>query len=148
MIRRPPGSTRTDTLFPYTTLFRSRPVAAQANADRLAGFRVGAQFARAGGLAAFDAFGLLVAQLLERAPELLHQRHPLLLAARHRVELVLELRGEVVVDVAGEVPAEEVGHRAADVAGAEGAAFHFRVLAEQQGLDDRSVGGRAADAVF
>src|SRR3546814_11290321 len=25
MIRRPPGSTRTDTLFPYTTLFRSRP---------------------------------------------------------------------------------------------------------------------------
>src|SRR3546814_1135471 len=28
MIRRPPGSTRTDTLFPYTTLFRSpdRPI--------------------------------------------------------------------------------------------------------------------------
>src|SRR3546814_3860730 len=25
MIRRPPGSTRTDTLFPYTTLFRSWP---------------------------------------------------------------------------------------------------------------------------
>src|SRR3546814_14444714 len=24
MVRRPPGSTRTDTLFPYTTLFRSR----------------------------------------------------------------------------------------------------------------------------
>src|SRR3546814_11647219 len=30
MIRRPPGSTRTDTLFPYTTLFRS-PVAAKAS---------------------------------------------------------------------------------------------------------------------
>src|SRR3546814_17429129 len=31
MIRRPPRSTRTDTLFPYTTLFRSlrRPVAAR-----------------------------------------------------------------------------------------------------------------------
>src|SRR3546814_17606178 len=28
MIRRPPRSTRTDTLFPYTTLFRSRPMAA------------------------------------------------------------------------------------------------------------------------
>src|SRR3546814_7989879 len=27
MIRRPPRSTRTDTLFPYTTLFRSRPAA-------------------------------------------------------------------------------------------------------------------------
>src|SRR3546814_1988475 len=26
MIRRPPRSTRTDTLFPYTPLFRSRPV--------------------------------------------------------------------------------------------------------------------------
>src|SRR3546814_2007770 len=30
MIRRPPRSTRTDTLFPYTTLFRSRPTAASA----------------------------------------------------------------------------------------------------------------------
>src|SRR3546814_13535676 len=30
MIRRPPRSTRTDTLFPYTTLFRSQPAAADA----------------------------------------------------------------------------------------------------------------------
>src|SRR3546814_15415487 len=30
MIRRPPRSTRTDTLFPYTTLFRSSPVGASA----------------------------------------------------------------------------------------------------------------------
>src|SRR3546814_11154794 len=29
MIRRPPRSTRTDTLFPYTTLFRSTPVRAE-----------------------------------------------------------------------------------------------------------------------
>src|SRR3546814_6317141 len=29
MIRRPPRSTRTDPLFPYTTLFRSVPVAGQ-----------------------------------------------------------------------------------------------------------------------
>src|SRR3546814_2656194 len=29
MIRLPPGSTRTDTLFPYTTLFRSEPARAQ-----------------------------------------------------------------------------------------------------------------------
>src|SRR3546814_5709617 len=28
MIRRPPRSTRTDTLFPYTTLFRSRAITA------------------------------------------------------------------------------------------------------------------------
>src|SRR3546814_10829071 len=30
MIRRPPRSTRTDTLFPYTTLFRSHPPRRQA----------------------------------------------------------------------------------------------------------------------
>src|SRR3546814_4433633 len=36
MIRRPPRSTRTDTLFPYTTLFRSRgrSPAGQRNVDR------------------------------------------------------------------------------------------------------------------
>src|SRR3546814_20225132 len=34
MIRRPPRSTRTDTLFPYTTLFRSRLYAA-GDLDRL-----------------------------------------------------------------------------------------------------------------
>src|SRR3546814_3374254 len=34
MIRRPPRSTRTDTLFPYTTLFRSR-IAHDATAERL-----------------------------------------------------------------------------------------------------------------
>src|SRR3546814_13339828 len=46
MIRRPPRSTRTDTLFPYTTLFRSQclgeiaggPKATVGN-DRTAGFR-------------------------------------------------------------------------------------------------------------
>src|SRR3546814_16397056 len=34
MIRRPPRSTRTDTLFPYTTLFRS-PFSEEAQLDRL-----------------------------------------------------------------------------------------------------------------
>src|SRR3546814_6989487 len=33
MIRRPPRSTRTDTLFPYTTLFRSCPCASQAEPE-------------------------------------------------------------------------------------------------------------------
>src|SRR3546814_17403941 len=33
MIRRPPGSTRTDTLFPYTTLFRSDALGAGAVAQ-------------------------------------------------------------------------------------------------------------------
>src|SRR3546814_15599077 len=35
MIRRPPRSTRTDTLFPYTTLFRSRQRAEDARRSRL-----------------------------------------------------------------------------------------------------------------
>src|SRR3546814_5157980 len=34
MIRRPPRSTRTDTLFPYTTLFRSRPTLMRAEEGR------------------------------------------------------------------------------------------------------------------
>src|SRR3546814_3811516 len=61
MIRRPPRSTRTDTLFPYTTLFRSdlddvqRHVAARHRAELLAQlFDVGALLAdddaRAGGI--------------------------------------------------------------------------------------------------
>src|SRR3546814_15399729 len=37
MIRRPPRSTRTDTLSPYTTLFRSKPVRAMATAIGLGG---------------------------------------------------------------------------------------------------------------
>src|SRR3546814_12707470 len=34
MIRRPPRSTRTDTLFPYTTLFRSTPAEARRRSRR------------------------------------------------------------------------------------------------------------------
>src|SRR3546814_17694994 len=33
MIRRPPRSTRTDTLFPYTTLFRSQPADQEGQGD-------------------------------------------------------------------------------------------------------------------
>src|SRR3546814_6567642 len=37
MLRRPPRSTRTDTLFPYTTLFRSNVVTAEDLASRRLG---------------------------------------------------------------------------------------------------------------
>src|SRR3546814_5709335 len=47
MIRRPPRSTRTDTLFPYTTLFRSFPMSLIVSLDHLDNPR------RAGGLTAF-----------------------------------------------------------------------------------------------
>src|SRR3546814_2827091 len=39
MIRRPPRSTRTDTLFPYTRLFRSAGTIAAANAEDMAAAR-------------------------------------------------------------------------------------------------------------
>src|SRR3546814_8125663 len=46
MIRRPPRSTRTDTLFPYTTLFRSAAAASDVGfvpaPRQLAGRRIGA----------------------------------------------------------------------------------------------------------
>src|SRR3546814_10448792 len=35
LIRRPPRSTRTDTLFPYTTLFRSKPRAAHCRKPKM-----------------------------------------------------------------------------------------------------------------
>src|SRR3546814_5472625 len=38
MIRRPPRSTRTDTLFPYTTLFRSHPCLAAERAQDVCRF--------------------------------------------------------------------------------------------------------------
>src|SRR3546814_1759283 len=67
MIRRPPRSTRTDTLFPYTTLFRSpdlRPVHRSATVhapDRR--FRNGRRFRRFHGR---DSFGLLRILRLDR----------------------------------------------------------------------------------
>src|SRR3546814_6499414 len=36
MLRRPPRATRTDTLFPYTTLFRSRPLLHLGRGNRFA----------------------------------------------------------------------------------------------------------------
>src|SRR3546814_14142617 len=41
MIRRPPRSTRTDTLFPYTTLFRSRLFQRRIGLDALCGGALG-----------------------------------------------------------------------------------------------------------
>src|SRR3546814_588329 len=55
MIRRPPRSTRTDTLFPYTTLFRSakRAVIAQSAHLSRSGYRSGAR--RVGGSGSYPA---------------------------------------------------------------------------------------------
>src|SRR3546814_15855433 len=56
MIRRPPRSTRTDTLFPYTTLFRSPLIGARQRrmaACRIEGLRFGIEAAEVHGVADF-----------------------------------------------------------------------------------------------
>src|SRR3546814_2318537 len=47
MIRRPPRSTRTDTLFPYTTLFRSLQSRLEPRAHRKRGAEFGLRFGKA-----------------------------------------------------------------------------------------------------
>src|SRR3546814_1916038 len=63
MIRRPPRSTRTDTLFPYTTLFRSGGRDDKRNSLTQAGFAVGRYRVLAGRLG--DQVGLPVQQRSE-----------------------------------------------------------------------------------
>src|SRR3546814_2598377 len=70
MIRRPPRSTRTDTLFPYTTLFRSGPLleAAAAAMIGLAGQQELRETLRpAQGVGAFQHFQQRAGAQLQRA---------------------------------------------------------------------------------
>src|SRR3546814_19584312 len=69
MIRRPPRSTRTDTLFPYTTLFRSFRLEREAGRDRRA-----------------EAQDLRLHQCL-RAPSRGPHRHPRRRSEEHTSEL-------------------------------------------------------------
>src|SRR3546814_4733705 len=81
MIRLPPGFTRTDTLFPYTTLFRSGPGAPPADA----GWPPGAQRARLQGCGAdvrsIDATGARCSVVAVRRADFAQRRRRL---ARHR----------------------------------------------------------------
>src|SRR3546814_8465382 len=81
MIRRPPRSTRTDTLFPYTTLFRSRPVGLQALRGRT--FADEARRIEAG----TEVIGIIVDIRIER----------LQVAARATVEVEQLVRPEIEV---------------------------------------------------
>src|SRR3546814_10139633 len=64
MIRRPPRSTRTDTLFPYTTLFRSFRVGVRLVQVELRPLLVGPGILAAGGLVAGADGGLLSSRRL------------------------------------------------------------------------------------
>src|SRR3546814_19596228 len=77
MIRRPPRSTRTDTLFPYTTLFRSPPVLrldagrADAIVPGLAGALIGCLGLRGlavAGRGAFEHSGSVLLAEIDRGP--------------------------------------------------------------------------------
>src|SRR3546814_6075333 len=70
MIRRPPGSTRTDTLFPYTTLFRSLGPTQRVAAE--VGEQVEAQAER---LDELDGLDPSDTEHAEDRPGLVHQRH-------------------------------------------------------------------------
>src|SRR3546814_2429301 len=70
MIRRPPRSTRTDTLFPYTTLFRSlaehpRHAGVLRLAAEKAGWDKPAPAGRARGIAVHESFNSFVAEVAE-----------------------------------------------------------------------------------
>src|SRR3546814_11034010 len=75
MVRRPPVSTRTDTLFPYTTLFRSR-------------LRLAASISRKGGSAG-DKAGIRV-----RGPKCSNAPAPVADTARLHLDYTATSRGE------------------------------------------------------
>src|SRR3546814_7652025 len=89
MIRRPPRSTRTDTLFPYTTRFRTRERCLAAGclaATGLLGHGLAmllvAVLAHSSSLAAFFPFSVLFTSVLLHAPSVpsVHPSHPLFLS--------------------------------------------------------------------
>src|SRR3546814_1620877 len=85
MIRQPPRSTRTDTLFPYTTLFRSplEPMGAGRHDD---GVRLGfAQLRPVENLAQFVAGE--IAEIVERLDALLAERNHESRSEEHTSEL-------------------------------------------------------------
>ena len=82
----------------------------------------------------------------EVTPEIAQHLLPVDLARRHLVELFLEVGGEVVFHIAPEEAFEECGHDAALVFRDQALLVDAHVAALTEGLEDRDVGRRAADA--
>ena len=80
--------------------------------------------------------------------EIVHHLDPVQLAFFHGVQLVFHGGGEFHVDDVAEVFLHQVHHQAAQLRGIEQLVFPHHVGAGQDGVDDGSVGGGAADAQF
>src|SRR3546814_11038084 len=94
MIRRPPISTRTDTLFPYTSLFRSVAVGQIVGSREIVVKPVGPQVASIPGIFGATIMGdgsvvviLDVAPLVRRRATLPREVEPVQAAETHRVPL-------------------------------------------------------------
>src|SRR3546814_6052852 len=102
MIRRPPRSTRTDTLFPYTTLFRSLAAERQRREDRQLVRRVDAVDVEAG-------IGLGIAEPLrlgEHAGEVLPRVRA---ALRAGLGIARHLRQNIVAGAVEDAVDAEIG---------------------------------------
>src|SRR3546814_21180371 len=102
MIRRPPRSTRTDTLFPYTTLFRSRVTAAELALEQAQARSVAARDLLASSWGG-DGQGLEIAGGIERPTGV-----PSALAGDHadvREAAIARSRAEVVLEQSRPTPA-------------------------------------------
>src|SRR3546814_13100390 len=121
MIRRPPRSTRTDTLFPYTTLFRSQGSAAAVEAAGQQRFDD-----VVGGVAELDE-GAADDAVLAHRPGDLHRQRERLAARRTQLETQALADPEVVRPPLGGVDGST------EASGTEVAELHM--LAAEQDLD-------------
>src|SRR3546814_20877668 len=91
MIRRPPRSTRTDTLFPYTTLFRSRDITLGSLLEALEHLQAAVMHRVSGGN---DLLPSSLAAALRRSVRL-DSTITAITQTADRVELVLDARGKI-----------------------------------------------------
>src|SRR3546814_14104855 len=109
MIRRPPRSTRTDTLFPYTTRFRSSAARlAPHQKGALLGREIAAQHARVGEV---DVDALRAADRGHRAGA--RARAQRLRCERVLIDYVLRIAGVRAAVLAMDVPFQPAAHLAA-----------------------------------
>src|SRR3546814_4966617 len=96
MIRRPPRSTRTDTLFPYTTLFRQDMLPGRLQADLVADGGAGSQLGRwaVGGVRVTPAAAIEIPHHVGTEIALVRHRRRVVETHPHRRAIVSEQIGD------------------------------------------------------